>query len=105
MTATSGSAQTTALEQPFPARLVATVTDQYANPVPGAMVRFTVTSRSATFRTRYAVTVTTNSSGTATTPVLTAGRTAGTVTVTSGPGSATFTETVTCPGSLVRSCR
>jgi hypothetical protein len=103
VTATSGSAQTTASEQPFPARLVATVTDQYANPVPGAMVRFTVTSRSATFRTRYPVTVTTNSSGTATTPVLTAGTV--TVTATSGPGSATFTETVTCPSSLVRSCR
>jgi hypothetical protein len=53
------------------------------------------------------VTVTTNSSGTATSPVLTAGRTAGpvTVTATSGPGSATFTETVTCPSSLARSCR
>ena len=107
VTATSGSAQTAPSMQPFPARLVATVTDQYANPVPGAKVTFTVTSRSATFRTRYAVTVTTTSSGAATSPVLTAGRTAGpvTVTATSGPGSATFTETVTCTGSNVRSCR
>lgn len=96
--ATSGSGQAQTAGQPFAAPLVATVNDAYGVPVPGQPVVFTVSSGSATFAgNTTAATGTSNGAGVATSPVLTAGRASGPVTVTASTGAATpatFTETV-----------
>ncbi|MEO6701696.1 MAG: putative Ig domain-containing protein, partial [Jatrophihabitantaceae bacterium] len=98
ITATSGMNQAGTAGQPFAQRLVATVLDSMGNPVAGATVTFTVTSGSATFAGgTKAATAISDGSGQASAPVLTAGKTAGPVTVTATSGSAspaTFSETV-----------
>jgi hypothetical protein len=103
VTATSGMNQAATAGQPFANRLSATVTDGFANPVAGVNVTFAVTSGSATFPGGVkTVVVATNAAGLATAPVLTAGKTAGPVTVTASAGSAvpaTFNETVLSVGS------
>ncbi len=98
----AGSNQAGTAGAPFDTRLAVTVSDSYANPVSGVSVTFTVTSGSASFPggAKSSVAVST-SAGVATAPVLTAGKTAGPVTVTaSAPGAvpATFNETVLSVG-------
>lgn len=100
--ATSGGGQSAQAGAAFAQPLVATVTDPLDDaPIPGAAVTFTVTAGSATFPNGTGTaTATTGPDGRASTP-LTAGTTAGPVTVTATtPGAATpatFTGTVTAP--------
>ncbi len=84
-----GNLQTAAPGTAFTQPLSVTVTDASGHPVVGRTVTFTVTSGAATFPsltppscTAPTATATTNSSGIATSPTLTAGATAGLVTVT-----------------------
>ncbi|GLZ42184.1 VWA domain-containing protein [Actinokineospora sp. NBRC 105648] len=95
---TSGGGQSTPAGTPFAAPLVATVTDTIGQPSAGTPVTFATTGP-ATFPGGAATaTATTGTDGRATSPVLTAGRTAGGVTITaSAPGiaPATFTGSVT----------
>ena len=100
---TSGMNQAATAGAPFADRLSATVTDALGNMVPGVGVTFTIASGSASFPpTAKTTTVLTNAVGLATAPVLTAGKTAGPVTVTASSGSAvpaTFNETVLSVGN------
>ena len=78
--ATSGDNQSATVATAFADPLVATVTDQYGNPVSGDSVTFTVASGSATFPGGVSTdTETTGADGTATAATLTAGTVAGPV--------------------------
>ncbi len=80
---TSGTGQSVQVGTAFPAPLVVTVKDASNNPVSGVVVTFTAPSSgaSATFGGSNTTTVTTNSSGIATSPTVTANNTSGTYTV------------------------
>ena len=101
--ATGGNNQTATAGTAFVGHLGASLKDASVPPVavdqPGIPVVFTVVpgSASASFGGPTTVTVTTGVTGVATSPVLTAGGTAGTFTVTATAGalSATFAESVT----------
>lgn len=100
ISATSGSGQSATVGTAFTNPLVATVSDQYGNPVSGVTVTFTPPSSGASGTFSGGVnTATTNSSGVATSQTFTANTTAGGYSVTaSTPGasaSATFTLTNT----------
>ena len=77
LTATSGSGQSATVATAFTNQLVATVTDQYGNPVSGVTVTFTppASGASGTFTT--SSTAVTNASGVATSNTYTANTTAG----------------------------
>ena len=96
---TAGDAQEQTAGQPFATPLTVTVTDSTGAPVAGADVVFTVARGSATFGTATSSTVRTDEQGRAA-AVLTAGRTAGAVSVTAtvagqpGVAAGSFTETV-----------
>lgn len=94
--ATSGDKQTAEVGTPFAQPLAATVRGAGNAPAPSQDVTFTVTAGSATFAGSTTAKATTDDEGVATSPVLTAGGTAGpvTVTATSSTLTATFTETV-----------
>ena len=98
VTATSGSGQSATVATAFTNKLVATVTDQYGNPVSGVTVTFTppASGASGTFTT--SATAVTNASGVATSNTYTANTTAGTYNVVAsvtGASSANFSETNT----------
>ncbi len=90
ITATSGSSQTATVGAAFAAPLVATVTTG-GSPTSGVTVTFTAPASGATGTFAGGVnTATTNSSGVATSPMFTAGTTAGAYTVTASvPGVST----------------
>jgi len=105
VTVTGGDDQSATTGQAFATPLSVAVTDAYGNPVAGATVTFTIASGSADFGgTAQSATAVTNGSGIASVATLTAGTTAGPVTVTaatpgaSGTVSTTFTETVVSSG-------
>ena len=77
VTATSGGGQSATVASAFTNKLVATVTDQYGNPVSGATVTFTppASGASGTFTT--SATAVTGSNGQATSNTYTANTTAG----------------------------
>lgn len=101
---TGGNNQSAPVNSAFAQPLAATVTGAGNAGTPGQPVVFTVTAGSASFGGSPTATVTTGANGVATSPVLTAGPTAGPVTVraTSGALSTTFTETVTPAPVLAR---
>ncbi len=93
---TSGSGQSATVATAFTNKLVATVTDQYGNPVSGVTVTFTppASGASGTFTT--SSTAVTNASGVATSNTYTANTTSGTYNVVAsatGASSANFSET------------
>lgn len=93
--ATSGSGQSASINVAFAKPLVATVKDQYGNPVPNTTVTFTppVSGASGAFATTN--TVMTNASGVATSTVFTADGSTGTYLVgaSAPPASTTFSLT------------
>lgn len=97
--AASGTPQTTPINMPFPAPLVATVKDASGNPVSGASVTFTAPGSGASGSFAggsNTATAATDASGNATSPVFTANGTAGgpyTVTASVGGLSANFALT------------
>ncbi len=99
ISATSGSGQSATVGTAFANKLVATVTDNFGNPVAGVTVTFTVpvSGASATFATTN--TAVTGANGQATSTVFTANGTAGgyniSATAAGVSGSATFAETNT----------
>ena len=102
VTASAGNDQSTDVGQPFATSLVATVTDQYGNPVPGETVTFAVTGGDASFAGGTSTaSVATAADGTATAPALTAGTSGGPLTVTAtdaaANASATFDLTIDQP--------
>jgi hypothetical protein len=108
VTITGGDNQSAFPGQPFATPLSVTVTNADSNPVPGAVVTFTIvaaTGGTADFGdATQTITATTNSAGVATAPTLDAGISAGPVAVTattpgaSGTAGATFMETVITTG-------
>lgn len=106
--ATGGTPQSTAVSTNFAAALQATVKDAGNNPVNGVTVTFTAPSSGASgkFGASLTATGTTNSSGVATAPTLTANATAGNYTVTatvSGvatPANFSLTNTGGAAGSI-----
>jgi hypothetical protein len=103
MQKTAGNGQSAGVGLPFATALQVKVKDASGIAVNGAPVTFTVvpgaSGATATFAPAPPMPVLTNASGIATAPVLTAGPTAGsfTVTATSGTATATFSLTVTGP--------
>ncbi len=97
VTATSGTSQSATVGTAFTNKLVATVTDQYGNPVSGVTVTFTppTTGASGTFTT--SATAVTGSNGQATSNTYTANTTAGgpynVAASATGASSASFPET------------
>ena len=97
LTATSGSGQSAMVGAAFANPLVATVTDQYGNPVSGVTVTFTppASGASGTFTT--SATAVTGSNGQATSNTYTANTTAGgpynVVASATGVTSVNFSET------------
>jgi hypothetical protein len=90
ITATSGTPQSATIDTAFAKRLVATVTDQYGNPIAGATVTFTAPASGASGTFAGGVdTAKTSATGVAFTPVFTANGTAGTYTVTAKAGAVT----------------
>jgi hypothetical protein len=90
--ATSGGGQTTAVSTNFGSALVATVKDSSGNAVANVAVQFTApaSGASASFAGASTITVQTDSSGNATSPVPTANGTAGSYSITAvAPGAAT----------------
>jgi hypothetical protein len=107
ITATGGSGQSAAINQPFANTLSATVKDAAGNPVSGVTVTFTppATGARGTFAGG-ANTAVTNASGVATSAVFTANSTAGAYTVTAlatgvqTPAAFTLTNTPGPPSSI-----
>src|SRR5205807_1251649 len=102
ITATSGTPQSAAINTPFPAPLVVTVTNASGTPVNGVTVTFTPPSSGASGSfAGGANTATTNASGVATSATFTANGTSGSYTVTASAvgitGTASFSLTNT-PG-------
>ncbi|MET0189213.1 MAG: hypothetical protein ABW212_09460, partial [Pseudonocardia sediminis] len=93
--ATSGGGQSAEVGKTFAQPLTATVTGAGGRPVPGAPVSFAVTSGSAAFGSSTTATATTGTNGAAVSPALTAGSTAGPVTVTATSGTLTTTYALT----------
>ncbi len=90
ITATSGTPQSATIDTAFAKRLVATVKDQYGNPIAGATVTFTAPTSGASGTFAGGVdTAKTSAAGVAFTPVFTADGTAGTYTVTAKAGAVT----------------
>ena len=90
ITATSGTPQSATIDTAFAKRLVATVKDQYGNPIAGATVTFTAPTSGASGTFAGGVdTAKTSAAGVAFTPVFTANGTAGTYTVTAKAGAVT----------------
>jgi hypothetical protein len=81
ITATAGGGQSTTVHTAFAGSLVATVTDQYGNPVPGVSVTFSAPASGASATITGVVTATTSSSGQVSTTV-SANTMAGSYTVT-----------------------
>src|SRR5207302_178372 len=105
--ATSGTPQSTAINTPFPAPLVVTVTNASGTPVNGVTVTFTLPSSGASGSfAGGANTATTNASGVATSATFTANGMPGSYTVTASvvgiTGTASFSLTNT-PGSPANS--
>lgn len=93
LSAISGDGQTTAVNTKFASPLVVVAIDTAGNPVPGAPVTFTAppqTGPSVTFAT--SATVTTDATGTATSPLMTANALPGNVQITVTSGTATPTS-------------
>lgn len=111
--ATSGSGQTASISTAFAAPLVATVKDQYGNAVNGASVTFTIVSSGGAGGTfaggGTTNTVTTNSSGAATSSTITANGTKGSYSATasvsgvSTPATFTLTNAAGAAASIVAS--
>jgi len=101
LTAVSGGSQSVRVNQAYPQPLVVQLLDTKGNPLPGITVNFAVTGGSASVNPSSA---TTDGQGHAQTSV-TAGSSAGTVTVVASAGglSASFTLTVIPPGPNVTS--
>jgi hypothetical protein len=100
LTPSAGDGQSVTAGHRFPDQLAVTAVDSYGNPVPDTPVTFTVTGGSGSFAGQASVTASTNASGVAVAPdPLTAGNTAGALTVTASvPGTsatASFLEMVT----------
>ena len=100
ITATGGTPQSAAVNTAFTTALQATVRDASSNPVSGVAVTFTAPASGASgkFGSSATATATTNSSGVATAPTVTANGTAGSYVVTasaSGASPATFSLTNT----------
>jgi hypothetical protein len=98
VTATSGSGQSATVATAFTNKLVATVTDQYGNPVSGVTVTFTPPGSGASGTFTTSATAVTNSGGVATSNTYTANTTAGSNSVVAsatGASSANFSETNT----------
>jgi adhesin/invasin len=100
ITATGGSGQSTTVTTAFPSQLSATVKDAFGNAVPNVTVTFTLpsTGASGAFQgTLLTATATTNSSGVANSPVVTANATPGSFTASASTAgaasSASFTLT------------
>jgi regulation of enolase protein 1 (concanavalin A-like superfamily) len=94
----AGNGQSATVNQPFLVALQALVTDSSSKPVAGAPVVFTApaSGASGTFVGSLAsVTVTTDSSGTATAPTFTANGTAGSYSVTAAVGTASVSFSLT----------
>ena len=93
VTVSAGSGQSAHVGSPFAAPLQVNVLDAYGDPVAGATVSFAVVTTAgagATFASGgAAATAETNNSGVATSPVITAGTTAGVFTVTASVSGAT----------------
>ena len=94
--ATSGSGQTTTVGFAFANPLVATVTDQYGNPVSGVTVTFTPPASGASGSFTTAATAVTGSNGQATSNTYTANTTAG------GPYNVVASATGAFLGELLR---
>lgn len=93
---TSGSGQSATVGTAFTNPLVATVSDQYGNPVSGVTVTFTPPSSGASGTFAGGVnTATTNSSGVATSQTFTANTTAGSYSVTASTAGTNATATFT----------
>lgn len=97
LAATGGNGQSTQVRTAFAQPLSATLTGAGNAPVAGQDVTFTVTGGSAAFPGGVTATAATGADGVATSPALSAGDTAGPVTVTATAGtlSTTFALTVT----------
>lgn len=97
LAATGGNGQSAQVRTAFAQPLSATLTGAGNAPVAGQDVTFTVTGGSAAFPGGASATATTGADGVATSPALSAGDTAGPVTVTATAGtlSTTFALTVT----------
>jgi hypothetical protein len=99
VTAPNGTPQSTAVNTPFPVRLVAWVRDVNTNPVPGVVVTFATPASgpSAMFSGITTATVVTDQSGLASAPLLTANSEVGTYPVTASvagvPTPASYTLT------------
>ena len=91
ITVAGGDSQQATVGTDFGDNLSATVVDHYGNPIEGTDVTFTVTAGSASFPGGSTDVESTDPTGTATAATLTAGTTAGPVTVTAsaGPGVTT----------------
>jgi protocatechuate 3,4-dioxygenase beta subunit len=108
ITATSGTPQSATIDTAFAKRLVATVKDQYGNPIAGATVTFTAPASGASGTFAGGVnTAVTNAQGVATATVFMANTTAGSYTVTATAGTVTtnpgfaLTNQAGAPGSIV----
>jgi hypothetical protein len=95
----SGDGQTAEGGQPFAAPLVVAVTGSDGQPFAGETVTYTVTSGTASFGGSATATAVSDASGRATSPPLTAGGTAGPVTVTA---STTYSTPVTFSLTVTR---
>lgn len=84
----SGDAQSALVDTPFAGRLAVAVTDSLGNAVPDTEVTFTIASGSGSFGGSSEVTVRSDGSGRATSPVVTAGRVAGPLTISARAGDA-----------------
>ena len=97
ITATSGSGQTTTVGMAFANPLVATMTDQYGNPVSGVTVTFTPPASGASGSFTTSATAVTGANGVATSNTYTANTTAGgpynVVASATGVTSVNFSET------------
>jgi sugar lactone lactonase YvrE len=105
ITKSAGDEQSTPLSQAFPTALVVTVTDVVGNPVAGASVTFTVTAgatgASGVFNSTGPVVVSTNPTGNATAPLLTANGFPGQFTVTATVNALTATFTLANLGYIL----
>jgi len=100
ITATAGSGQSATVNTVFVTALQATVKDSFGNPVSGATVTFAAPASGPSGSFASPGTATTNSSGVATAPALTANTTAGSYTATATAGSASASFSLTNrPGS------
>ena len=106
VSATAGTPQSATVNTAFATALVATVKDASGNPVSGATVTFTAPGTGASVIFGGSASVTTNASGIATAPALTANSQAGSYTVTArvagvaAPASFSLTNLAGAPASI-----